>query len=484
MNSSGIVTVIKQNFLLPSAFQQLLLTECPHGFGYSVAEGNNTLESGFFDTKGEKIEEIVKTLDELNTKFKDKKLVLFFNRMEDPPELCQQPTPILTSKAGSILINAFTDGEFKKYESDEEFDPGTAFLMRFLGDEISRKFEECGKSLDKLFTELAREDYRKDLWAHMEPRGVVMLHDTRGQVLTLSRSNKDYGEYEWGVASNSLGYKEEKPAEKEEPKEEVMPAGLNFMQQRKWIAEHKGKTAAAAPATKPKEVATAKAADTSKSSVEKHPEGGTKTELPTNLRGILDGRVVRPDVSLQDRNLKDWYKVHDKDGCPQNFKQARPGIPFERLKVESSIRKFLESSGLFASATATKTEDKKPATGGLTPSQIASAVIVHKGASYVVDPLQFAANEKENPTFLQRLEISDSEFVRMSLKDKVAILEIVGKEEFMRGISVLCATLQPDLIKPPVETVTQDEKVEPEPEKELSFLEKRKLAAQNKAKVA
>jgi hypothetical protein len=221
MNSSGIVTVIKPNFLLPSAFQQLLLTECPHGFGYSVAEGNNTLESGFFDTKGEKIEEIVKTLDELNTKFKDKKLVLFFNRMEDPPELCQQPIPILTSKAGSVLINAFADGEFKKYESDEEFDPGTAFLMRFLGDEIARKFEECGKSLDKLFKELEREDYRKDLWAHMEPRGVVMLHDTRGQVLTLSRSNgKDYGEYEWGAASNSLGYKEAKPAEKEEPKEE------------------------------------------------------------------------------------------------------------------------------------------------------------------------------------------------------------------------------------------------------------------------
>lgn len=484
MNSSGIVTVIKQNFLLPAAFQQLLLTECPHGFGYSVAEGNNTLESGFFDTKGEKIEEIVKTLDELNTKFKDKKLVLFFNRMEDPPELCQQPIPILTSKAGSLLINAFTDGEFQKYADDEEFDPGTAFLMRFLGDEISRKFEECGKSLDKLFTELAREDYRKDLWAHMEPRGVVMLHDTRGQVLTLSRSNKDYGEYEWGVASNNLGYKEEKP-EKEEPKEEVMPEGLNFMEKRKWIAEHKGKPAASKPAsptdTKLKEVATAKAADTSKS-VEKHPEGGSKIELPTNLRGILDGRIVRPDQSLQDRILKDWYKVHDKDGCPQNFKHGRPGIPFERLKVESSIRKFLEQTGLFTSATATKTEDKKPSAGGLTPSQIASAVIVHKGATYVVDPAQFAANEKENPTFLQRLEITDSEFVRMSIKDKVAILEIVGKEEFMRGISVLCATLKPEIIK--VDTVTKDEKVEPAPEKELNFMEKRKLAAQNKAKVA
>lgn len=472
MNSSGIIVVIKPDQLLPAAFREVVLKECPHGFSYSVAEGNNVLESGFFDTKGEKPEEIIKTLDEMNTKFKSKKLVLFFNRMEDPPELCQQPYPILTSKAGSLLINAFADGEFGKYSGDKEYDPGTAFIMRFFGDEVNRKYEECGKNLDKLFNELQREDYRTTLWPYMEPRGCVILHDTRGQVLTLSRSNgKDYASYDWGFASNSLGYKEEKL---EEPQEDVMPEGLSFMEQRKWLAEHKTKPAAA----KPKEVATAKAADTSKSSLEKHPEGGTKVELDPKLRAVLDGRIVRPDVSLQDRLLKDWYKVHDKEGCPQNYKHARPGIPFERLKVDSSIRKFLEASGLFTSGVSAKDDDKKSTTGGLTPSQIASAVIVHKGATYIVDPLQFTANEKENPTFLQRLDISESDFVRMAVKDKVAILEIVGKEEFMRGIAVLCATLKPDLIKAaPVDTVTKDEVEEP---KELTFMEQRKLDAQKR----
>src|SRR4051812_36446608 len=133
-NSSGVIVVKKPEHLLPTAFQQVLLKDCPHGFGYSVAEGNNTLESGFFDTKGEKPEEVVKTLNEMNTKFQGKKLVLFFNRMEDPPEFCQQPCPILTSKAGSLLINAFADGEFAKYAQDQELDPGSAFLMRFFGD--------------------------------------------------------------------------------------------------------------------------------------------------------------------------------------------------------------------------------------------------------------------------------------------------------------------------------------------------------------
>src|SRR5882762_2525307 len=121
MNSSGVIVVIKPDQLLPTAFQTLLLADCKHGFSYSVAEGNNTLESGFFDTKGEKLEEIISTLTELNNKFKGKKLVLFFNRMEDPPEICQQPYPVLTSKAGSLLINAFADGEFGKYGSDKEF---------------------------------------------------------------------------------------------------------------------------------------------------------------------------------------------------------------------------------------------------------------------------------------------------------------------------------------------------------------------------
>jgi hypothetical protein len=474
MNSSGVIVQIKPDHLLPAAFQQVVLKDCPHGFSYSVAEGNNTLESGFFDTKGEKSEEIIKTLDEMNTKFKAKKLVLFFNRMEDPPELCQQPYPILTSKAGSLLINAFADGEFGAFADDQEFDPGTAFIMRFFADQVAEKYKECGNNLDKLFKELEREDFRTTLWPKMEPRGCVILHDVRGNVLTLSRSNgKEYGQFEWGFTSNTLGYKEE-PIEETEDK---MPEGLSFLEQRKWAAEHKGKPVAT---KEKKEVVTAKAADTSKSSVEKHPEGGTKVELPTNLRGKLEGRFVHPDKSLQDRILKDWYKQHDKDGCPQEYKRERPGIPFERLKVESSIRKFLESSGLFASIPVAKATDTKQSTpGGLSPSQIASAVIVHKGATYVVDPLQFTANEKENPTFLQRLGISESEFVRMATKDKVAILEIVGKEEFMRGITILCATLKPDLVKaPPVETVTKDEP-QPEP-KALSFLEQRKLDAQKR----
>jgi hypothetical protein len=473
MNSSGVIVQIKPDHLLPAAFQQVVLKDCPHGFSYSVAEGNNTLESGFFDTKGEKPEEIIKTLDEMNTKFKAKKLVLFFNRMEDPPELCQQPYPILTSKAGSLLINAFADGEFGAFADDQEFDPGTAFIMRFFADQVAEKYKECGNNLDKLFKELEREDFRTTLWPKMEPRGCVILHDVRGQVLTLSRSNgKEYGQFDWGFTSNTLGYKEEKP---EETQEDKMPEGLSFLEQRKWAAEHKGKPAA--KKEEKKEVVTAPAADSSKSKVEKHPEGGTKVVLDSKL-GIVDGRLVRPPIGLQDRMLKDWYKVHDKNGCPQNYKHARPGISFEQLKVESSIRKFLEASGLFVTGVSPKEEDKRPA-GGLTPSQIASAVIVHKGATYVVDPLQFTANEKENPTFLQRLGIGESEFVRMATKDKVAILEIVGKEEFMRGITILCATLKPDLIKaPPVETVTKDETVE-QP-KALSFLEQRKLDAQKR----
>lgn len=487
MNSSGVIVVIKPDQLLPAAFRQVLLADCPHGFSYSVAEGNNTLESGFFDTKGEKVEEVIKTLDELNTKFKSKKLVLFFNRMEDPPEICQQPIPILTSKAGSLLINAFVDGEFKKYESDQEFDPGTAFVMRFFGDEVAKKYEECGKSLDKLFKELEREDYRKDLWDHMEPRGVVILHDTRGQVLTLSRSNgKSYGEYEWGISSNSLGYKEEKKVE--EPKEETMPEGLSFMEQRKWLADHKGKPAA----TKPKEVATAKAADTSKSSVEKHPEGGTKVELDTKFRAVLDGRIVRPDISLQDRILKDWYKVHDKDGCPQNFKQARPGIPFERLKVDSGIRKFLESTGLFTSGVSAKdtqphhveSSQALPVATGLTPQQIAGAVSIHKKATFVVDTAQFEANEKDNPDFFERTKIPLEEYIRMSAKDKQALRELVGAPEIERSLIVELVKRDKTLIKAStVETVTKDEKVE-EPPKELSFMEQRRQAALAKSKVA
>jgi DNA-directed RNA polymerase subunit H (RpoH/RPB5) len=316
----------------------------------------------------------------------------------------------------------------------------------------------------------------------------VILHDVRGNILTLSRSNgKEYGSYDWGFASNSLGYKEEKPAE--EPQEDKMPEGLTFMEQRKWLAEHKAKPAAAI--TKPKEVVTAPAADSSKSKVEKHPEGGTEVKLDPKL-GIIDGRVVRPAIGLQDRMLKDWYKVHDKDGCPQNFKQARPAIPFERLKVESGIRKFLEASGLFVTGVSSKdtephhVESSKtlPTATGLTPDQIAKAVKIHKNATFVVDPAQFTANEKEHPTFLQRLGITPEEFPRLSTKDMVAILEVVGNDEFMRGIRVLCGALKPELFKTVPETITQDEK-KPEEKPELSFMEQRRQAAlASKSKVA
>jgi hypothetical protein len=487
MNSSGIICVVKAGFTLPVELQDKLLAECPHGFSYSVAGADNVLESGFFSN--EKPEDIKKTLMEYVTKFKDKTLVLFFNRMEDPPELCQQPIPLLTSKAGTVLINAFTDGEFKKYDASQEFDPGTAFLMEYFGDAIARKYAECKNSLDNLFTELDREDYRKELWAHLEPRGCVLLHDIRGKTMTFNRKNSEIGQYDWGLVSNALDYKEEKP---EEPEVEmpVMPEGLNFMQRRMWEKDNKEAIEAAkAAGAKPKEVV-AKTPDSSKSSVEKHPEGATKVTLPTNLRGKLEGASVRPDDSLQNRLLKEWYKNTSLDGCPSNYKHIRPAIPFNRLKPESAIYKFLKEAGLLSAKGASKDiephdvgkTDHITPTPGLNPDQIAKAVSIHKKATYIVDTTQFQANEKDNPDFFERTKIPLNEFIRMDAKDKQALRELVGAAEMERSLIIELVKRDSSLLKTtPVETQTSDKKEEKE---EVPFMERRRREAEAKRKTA
>lgn len=466
MNSAGISCVVNSGHLMPEKFLDLALAECTQGFSYSIVD-KGKMDYGFFG--GEAIEKVKAAVQEMNTKFKDRKLVLFFNRLIDPQDLCQQPYPVVVTKDGTVLVTAFADGEFKKYETDKELDPGSAFIMRYFGDELSKKMKECGGDPVKLFKEIEREDFRKNQWEHLEPRGCIYLHNTNDDVRVLSRHNGLHGQWDWGSASNHLGYKEEKAAE---PAEDVMPEGLTYMEKQKWLSEQRAKAAAKPATAKAKEPASnGSSKSTSTVAESKHPEGGTEVKLDPKL-GIIDGRVVRAHESVAGRVLKEWYKSHDKNGCPQNYNNARPGIPFERLKPESSIRKFLEASGLFVTGISAKTDDDKStgkSTGGLTPSQIASAVIVHKNATYIVDPDQFKSNEKEHPTFLERLGISLTDLVCMSSKDKVALLKIVGDEVFMHDITIEIAKLKPELTKRVESITSSDPQPQPEPEKEVPF---------------
>jgi hypothetical protein len=468
-NSSGIVAVVKKGLLLPEAFQQKLLQECPNGFSFSVADSTvglaslNLSPTGIKDKKGEiRKYNISQSLTETVQKFKDRHLVLYFYRHDDPgemPEIARQPFPLIEDN-GKVLLHAFAEGEFSKYANPEsEYPPEVQFMVDFFGDYVNQLFEECGNDLNKLFEKFHSNEFRISMVEHMAPTGMIYLHDKDNHVCSITCEVKDkFGVFDWGITSNTLGYTEEKKAEPEP----VKKTG--------WAAKRAAKAEGgqpSVPSVPAKEVPTEKVVAPKSDEVKpsEKVEGGTPVTLPTEY-GVIDGRVVRPPLGKDGRDLKDWYKAHDQAGCPQNFRQARPGIPFDRLTANSHIRRILEGTHFVPPAkdVGTKYVDAtstRPTSTGLTPKQVEGAVSIHKKATYVVDPEQFKAAEKDRVGFFERTQISLGEFAHMSEPDKQALLELGGME-LVNDLLFSLNKWKPELLKYEAAKPTVTEEKKPE----------------------
>jgi hypothetical protein len=449
--SLGNIVVVKKGFVLPAAFQKIVLADCKQGFSYSVAndpERGQGLVSRGFSMKGETEANLIKTLDEVNTKFKDKHLVLFFNREELDDDAMPQPYPILEDN-GKVILYAYAEGDFAKY-SQGQSPPEQEFISTYFADRVNALFVEQKENLGHLFTEMETEAFRKSLAEHLEPRGVVYLQSHVNKVLTLSKGNNIFGAFEWGIASNNLGYAD--PV-----KEEAKPLT--------WAEKQALKKAGGTPAaTKPTE-----------DPKSDKPEGGTEIVLDPKY-GVLDGEKVRPPEHAKDRVLKDWYRDHATFACPQNYKD-RPAIPFDKLKANSHILNIIKG----IHKTPPKAGDKPAAAAAentstsssiLSADQVIKAVNLDKGATIIVDPAVFTAAETAYPSFCERTGIPVERMLCYSVEtarkaDPETLLSM-WHEARMAVIK-----LMPEMVKAAPTTQTSDEKQEEK--KPLTWAEKQAL---------
>lgn len=475
-NSSGVIVVARAEQSIPLQFLEKVVTECPHGFGFSIANDKNKpcgMSSEWFSTTGKTQAEYLRNVDEVITKIKGRHRVLHFCRMEDLPELCRNPIPIIIKDTGTVICHAFVDGEFAKYSDDKEFDPGAAFCMRFLGDWINTLYELHDKDLNKLFKELEKPENKEELYPHMEPSGTLILHDHMDHTITIAQKNANFRAYDWGNVSHYLGYE---PPKKEEPKPTPEPVKeLSFMEKRKLLAAGKPIPKASVPEvkeTKPEEPA----------KTEEKPEGGSEVKLDPKY-GVIDGDKVRPPEGRTPANgLKQWYKDHNKGNrCPANWKD-RPAIPFDELAAHSHIRKIIEG----VHRVPTKSVAVEPAAAApaasstvLKPDKVTQAVDIFNKATYVVDPEQFNKSEEEFPSLTGRIGKTIRELATMLPADHQKLIDAGLGVDAMRDLAIALLRAKPDLLKTePVTTQTKDTKEE---EKPLSFMEKRKLAMKGKA---
>lgn len=228
---TGTIVSRRAGTFPPNAFWEAVLAANPHGWGAAmVNEEGLLLNTSDVGCSLEEIQETLKT-------FEDKNITFYFANSEGGvSEKDLSPHIILVKMDGEEEIPqvvVFADGNFPTYaKTSSSHPPEYHMVMEYLQPKLEAVYELCDGDLDKVFVQLEKPFFKKELLLTSVSRGHITLVLANGRSLTYSQPDNNSGEFPWGWASNTHGYVEGKKKEAAPEKKPSMFSGKSTVREK------------------------------------------------------------------------------------------------------------------------------------------------------------------------------------------------------------------------------------------------------------
>ena len=484
----GVLVKVKAGHEIPATFQEALLKECKHGFSFSIANKTEGMQSLFYNPlpDGKKPGyDLVKSLKEVSSKFKEKNYCILAYREEGLSKEELQPYKILVDDEDTELLHMYIEGDLTRYQDPKlPVGPETQFVDTFFGGVMLDEYTKAGADLKVMLTNCNASTFRKSLLEHLEPRCSIYLMTKDDDFLRINRKNENYGEFTWGEVSHTLGYKEA-PVVEEKEEEAIVDDGIP--------AWRKARMARTGSTEKPVEIKPAKTDEDEDEDTEEGDVGDIKSAAAAAATGpkiapavaakgldakdgsFRDGKVY-PPAHLGGRELRRWYK-HGIGGHTAFDFKAREGIPVDKLEPGSHLYRLFngvpektpskQDSGKDTTPHAVTSDKTLPAQARpqpiMTAEQIEKTKKVAESAFHgsPVTAAQIQAIEAKYPRFSNRLDVDPNVMVTWDDDKWWDVVQTGHKQAWMVILEFRDWILRdhPELLK--VEPIVEEKKEEP-----------------------
>lgn len=317
------LTVIREpNKTMPEAFKTKVLTDYNTAFGFASPQANESSIHYQKFTSGD--DDLTEKLKDVEEAYKSDRVFYNFLGVGDDDDISVdslQPFVLLTDgeegdKEKTLLV-AMLDGDFAKYDKEDDSDTNEYRLVdSYLKDKISQLVEIVNGDLAMLMNNLGKNKTKEDMKEHLAPRGTVLLIPVEGEAIAFVDNDKS-GQWDWGFATNSLGYKEEAKTESKSDGK----SKLTLKQKATQVISKKEE----------------------KSPDEEKPEIKYAACLKHNMLSIKE-RVLwaAPYKGMPYKESRNWWTNHGKGPIPDVAGTIYAGFPASELSANSTLRRFIE----------------------------------------------------------------------------------------------------------------------------------------------
>jgi hypothetical protein len=201
---------------MPDECIEHFLEKLPTGMGFAVAVEDG--ERGTIQIDGSLPEDDPVTLEQFKgvaDDYKDTTRIFYFFKFPEKYHTdSQQPFPAIEEEGNTQMV-VFMDGNFdKKAASGSKFSPERDVFDKYIKPAIVRIWKGADKEIHQTMEEIATDPGFADMIGMFyEGQASVVLLASNGEMITFGE-NKDLKEYDWGWATNSLGFGEKSVGEK------------------------------------------------------------------------------------------------------------------------------------------------------------------------------------------------------------------------------------------------------------------------------
>lgn len=280
MMQTGTIVVRKAGTFIPNEYLEKVLAANPHGWGAALVDDGLQLNSADEGATLELIQETMKTFEKKDITFYFANSETGISMQDISPYVCVIKKDADDAEVPQIV--AFVEGNFPTYAKKDSSHPAEYHMVSdYLLPKLENLYDVCDGDLNKVFTQMQKPFFQKELLLTSVSRGNITLVGANGASLTFAQNDLS-AEYPWGWVSNTHGYATH--SAKEEVKAEVKKQGM--FPSRSTVRE--------------------------KANVQPSAKIAEAVKQPTSAGTIIKNYTVtkgRPPAHLSRADRKDWYKT-------------------------------------------------------------------------------------------------------------------------------------------------------------------------------
>lgn len=333
MQSKGIIVVRNRKASIPDAFLEKVLEQYPSCHGAAFAH-----EGELFVSTLKGVPDIEGLKDQLQNILGDYTVVLSFEKYPDGfLEDNIQPTVIMGTQKSPLMVG-FVEGNFENYSEEGSRNSDVFFFtQKMLVPQAQSMFSLMDGNWDKLMAAFQNDHQKKVILNGIED-GRITLLDHKGEIITFG-AGEEGKKFDWGYASQTLGYKEESYPASEVKTEATKP---------RLFDRFKGK-AKDVPQTKPQPTVSTTKSSAPDVKVVDAADAGGKTDTAAVVSTVLIPKDIywaappQEIIKQSNKAVKAWYK-NNCGSTPNNW-NTYPKVQLAGKAKRNAETKWLTKNG-------------------------------------------------------------------------------------------------------------------------------------------